>query len=378
MEIPIFHWGLEFILSVLGLWPGKTNFWIPQLLLYLSPIVISPFQLRQVLLCDNREQMFDGVRDMAVIILLVTKFVVMRYNKSNLHSLLIDLEDDWKNTKDAEEMKIMMKYTKYAHKFCVYGWSLYTITTIAYFGQFLILNLTSENKILLIPVAYPFDINSLPVFIAAQIYQTFTFGCWNCANSLSEILLGTLIFHFSGRLEILQNEIDSLNIPLNSMNNNQDIITIIKSVVNHHRKLLRMNKKIESIYCYICLAQFFKSTVTLCLAGYLIITTMDAVDFVLIAKYILFISLILVQSFAICYSGEMLLTKSSEIPQSICDCAWYQTSPEKVKLLLFIIMRTQQPMSLSVGKFTELSIKSFTKILQTSFSYLSVLRTAYT
>lgn len=219
MEIPIFHWGLEFILSALGLWPGKTNFLIPQLLLYLSPVVISPFQLRQVFLCENREQMFDGVRDMVVIILLVTKFVVMRFNKrwakqleklkqldslfsshfwiyfyfSNLHSLLIDLEDDWKNTKDAEERKIMMKYTKYAHKFCVCGWWLYTITTIAYFGQFLILNLTSENKILLIPVAYPFDINRLPVFVAAQIYQTFTFGCWNCANSLSEILLGTLV-----------------------------------------------------------------------------------------------------------------------------------------------------------------------------------------
>lgn len=50
------------------------------------------------------------------------------------------------------------------------------------------------------------------------------------------------------------------------------------------------------------------------------------------------------------------------IPQSISNCSWYETSPENIKLLLFMIMRTQQPMTLTVGKFTELSIKGFTKV----------------
>ncbi|XP_051172686.1 odorant receptor 47a-like [Leptopilina boulardi] len=272
----------------------------------------------------------------------------------------------------------MMKYVKYAHKFCISELSVYAITSCTYFGEFLLIYFTNSSgkRILLIPATYPFDINPLPLFIVASIFQSVLFGCWTCANALSETLLATLIFHLVGRIEILRNEIGNISFPPKTVNSKRYLIDFIKKIVNQHRKLIIISQKIEAIYSYICLIQFFTSTITLCLAGYLIITV-DELDLVLILKYISFILLMLLQSFAICCCGEILLTKSSSIPQSISDCSWYETSPENIKLLLMIIMRTQKPMMLTVGKFTELSLRGFTKILQTSVSYLSVLRTAY-
>ncbi|XP_051172685.1 odorant receptor 13a-like [Leptopilina boulardi] len=378
MNIPIFHWSLEFSLNFLGLLPNKPNLF-NQLLLCSSLVVISPFQLKDILFYDNRAKMLDGVRDMAVIIFLVVKFLIMLSNKSSLHFLLKELEEDWKNIKNSKNEKIMMEYVNYAHKFCISDWSLYAITTCTYIGEFFIIYFTntSDQKILFIPATYPFDINPLPIFIAVTILQSVLFGCWVCANALSETLLATLVFHLVGRIEILRNEIGNMSFSPNTVNSKRYLIDFIKKIVYQHRKLIIISQKIEAIYSYICLIQFFTSTITLCLAGYLFITSVDDLDLFLILKYICFILLMLLQSFAICFCGEILLTKSLSIPQSIINCSWYETSPENIKLLLMIIVRTQKPMSLTIGKFTALSIKGFTKILQTSVSYLSVLRTAY-
>lgn len=114
---------------------------------------------------------------------------------SNLHSLLRELEEDWKHIKDSKEEEIMMKYVKYAHQFCNCDWGFYSVTCCAYFGEFFILYFTNSSgqKTLLIPAAYPFDYNSLPVFIVTSIFQSVLFGCWICANALSETLLSTLV-----------------------------------------------------------------------------------------------------------------------------------------------------------------------------------------
>lgn len=81
MKIPIFHWGLEFTLTFLGLWPEKPNIY-SQLFLCSSLVFISPFQLKDLVFQDiNRAQMLDGIRDMVVIILLVVKFLIMLSNR---------------------------------------------------------------------------------------------------------------------------------------------------------------------------------------------------------------------------------------------------------------------------------------------------------
>lgn len=79
-------------------------------------------------------------------------------------------------------------------------------------------------------------------------------------------------FHVVGKIEVLRREIGSITFPVESVKNNQSLITLIKKIVNNHRRLLLISQKIETIYCYICLTQFFASTITLCLAGYLMIT----------------------------------------------------------------------------------------------------------
>ncbi|XP_051172620.1 uncharacterized protein LOC127288946 [Leptopilina boulardi] len=378
MKIPIIHWTLNYSLYFLGFWPNKPNL-INQLLLCSSLVVICPFQLIDVIkFSHDKARMVDGIRDLAAIIFICTKFLLIRYNRSYLYSLFNEVEEDWKILKDSQEIEIMMKYAKYAHTFCICEWWLYSTTSFAYFVEFFVLffsHSSEEDKMLLIPATYPFDVNYTPIFVSMSIFQSALLTLWVSANAVSETLLSTLVFHLVGRIEILMKEISEITFPSNSSSDNKYLITFIKNIVKKHRKLILMSHKIESIYSYICFTQFLASTLLLCLTGFLIITSVDALDIFLIVKYICFICLSLLQAFAFCFSGEILLSQSLNIPQCVCNCSWYETTPENIKLLLMVIMRTQKPMTLTVGKFTELSVGSFTRILQTAFSYLSVLRT---
>lgn len=79
------------------------------------------------------------------------------------------------------------------------------------------------------------------------------------------------IFHLVGRIDLLLKEISEISFQPTSTDSRY-LIMFIKAVVNKHRKIIKLHDKIETIYSYICLTQFFASITVLCLAGFLIIT----------------------------------------------------------------------------------------------------------
>lgn len=117
-----------------------------------------------------------------------------------MHSLFNEIDQDWKNLKDPKEIDIMMKYAKYAQKFCTCQWCLYATTGSSYLLEFLARLLThpeDEESQLLIPATYPFNANYTPIFVSMSIFQTVLLTLWVNANALPETLLSTLVcLHF--------------------------------------------------------------------------------------------------------------------------------------------------------------------------------------
>uniref|UniRef100_A0ABD2XBA8 Odorant receptor n=1 Tax=Trichogramma kaykai TaxID=54128 RepID=A0ABD2XBA8_9HYME len=83
------------------------------------------------------------------------------------------------------------------------------------------------------------------------------------------------------------------------------------------------------------------------------------------------------QIFSFCLAGQRLLNKSDKIAMKMYETIWYKTSIKEIHAVAFIIKRSQKPLMLSVAKSTELSMVTFTQIMKTSFSCLSVLRACY-
>lgn len=72
--------------------------------------------------------------------------------------------------------------------------------------------------------------------------------------------------------------------------------------------------------------------------------------------------------------GNYLKTEMEEIGISIYQSTWYNFPIKLTRHLIFIIMRSESPVTLQAGNFIVVNLSTYVSILKTSFSYLSVLR----
>ncbi|XP_043472073.1 odorant receptor Or2-like [Leptopilina heterotoma] len=70
---------------------------------------------------------------------------------------------------------------------------------------------------------------------------------------------------------------------------------------------------------------------------------------------------------------QHLLDNSLSISSCIYNADWYCLSTETRKLLLIILERVSRPTTFIVGRIFILSLQFFTRVLQTSMSYFTVL-----
>ncbi|EFN78839.1 hypothetical protein EAI_08305 [Harpegnathos saltator] len=59
------------------------------------------------------------------------------------------------------------------------------------------------------------------------------------------------------------------------------------------------------------------------------------------------------------------------------EALWYDLKPNQNRDLFFMIVRSQKHLTLTAGKFVDLSLKQFGNIVKASASYISVLHAMY-
>nr|AOG12911.1 odorant receptor [Eogystia hippophaecolus] len=115
-------------------------------------------------------------------------------------------------------------------------------------------------------------------------------------------------------------------------------------------------------------------TITICFSGFLVKFTrrpLDMVNFFVVA-----VACILC-IFQLCYYGEMLSRASVEIADSAYESLWYKCNTSHQKALMFIISRAQKPCSLTSLKYAPITLNTFSKVMGTTWSYYSLVRTVY-
>ncbi|KAJ8714596.1 hypothetical protein PYW07_002821 [Mythimna separata] len=85
---------------------------------------------------------------------------------------------------------------------------------------------------------------------------------------------------------------------------------------------------------------------------------------------------VLVGSLVICALGFNLT--STKIGDAAFLCKWFEMDEKSKKTILTIMIRAKKPQQLTAYKFSTISYASFTKIISTSWSYFTILRTVYT
>jgi len=72
--------------------------------------------------------------------------------------------------------------------------------------------------------------------------------------------------------------------------------------------------------------------------------------------------------------GNYLKSEMEEIGLSIYQSTWYNFPTKLTKHVVFIIMRSDSPVTLQAANFIVVNLATYVSILKASLSYLSVLR----
>ncbi|XP_011631562.1 odorant receptor 4-like isoform X1 [Pogonomyrmex barbatus] len=369
---------LKLMLTLCGVWPGTTCVIICRAYWIIALATDEICHYRYLLMHLHTHDLFDLMDCFSSFLTQVkftVKLIVFWLNERKFLEVLTMMAEDWN---DCTDNNVNMRETackaKLANRITNAMFTLHTITIVAYSIGILLadVDVTAQSEVpLLLKVELPININTkrkYKMLLAMQFVHLIMAGC---GNGLLNTLLLTLTFHVGGQMDILR---CWLNVPIGNKERSESISNMTSKIIRKHQKIINFSEYIEDLYTYIALVQFTSNTVLICSLGFLIITAIGSPDATEhIVRSLLFYIVTNLEAFIFCYAGEYLKNKSKAIGMAAYNSAWYEMKPENSRNLIFVILRAQKQLTLTVGKIMDLSLESFTNIMKASGSYLSVL-----
>ncbi|XP_014244363.1 putative odorant receptor 69a isoform X2 [Cimex lectularius] len=195
----------------------------------------------------------------------------------------------------------------------------------------------------------------------AMVFQVFTmfFGTLIMSIHMSFIcIIGTSI---AGGMEVLKKELQA-----RSTTDNRDFHLFSYKL---HSQIINLTARFNKIYGFPLAILTAFCSIQCCLTTYpLARANVRAQDFVLFCTTNVF-------PVAICETGNAVFTESNNVFLATYDNYWYNESPKSRKELSIMMLVARRPLHLHFRHVVRFTYETYLSILQTSYSYMAVLRT---
>ncbi|XP_011688858.1 PREDICTED: odorant receptor 13a-like [Wasmannia auropunctata] len=368
---------VEIGLRAVGIWPGVPYVFVNRLFWTTMMITVQIFQYRYVVMhlnSDDISLLMDSLSSCLTFSLLCVKLIVFWTKQRIFSDVLTSIATDWEECGDASYS--MSSVANLSHRFSNLIIGLHSSAVLFYCIGVVALRSDDAadpaNRELIVKIDLPFESGTSPMYevvMTTQFLQVITaagvIGVFNA-------LLVTLVLHVGGQIDILRKKI----LEILPKKKKSTVSTIsIGSLIRRHQNIIVFTGKIESLYSYIALGQFLSNTLVICSLGFVIVKSIGADQgSSMLVRSLLFYVVTNMEAFIFCFAGEYLSGKSQMIGDAAYESLWYDLTPSENRILLFLIMRSQKQLAITIGRFTNLSLYQFSNIIKSSASYVSVLR----
>ncbi|XP_039314402.1 odorant receptor 49b isoform X2 [Solenopsis invicta] len=304
---------------------------------------------------SNAYVKLDALMIMFCNILCVLKLISFRIYADNLTRNFSSAVKDYLAIDNEGKRTIMRRHAFMGRMIC------YSIVLFAYIASliFTLAPIIAGDGDLQLPTSVFFTISMMQLFI---LMLTATGNCGN------DSLFLAIVLHVCGQMELLKMEFVKHDTTKKDVNKNFIVLASRHCYLMEHAELL------ANVISFVLLVQVLISCLIISFIGFQLILALKAHDAVMIIKTITVLSTLLLQLFYYSFASDYLKCQMEDIADSIYSSNWYCLPTTLMWNVLFVIMRSQQPVQLLAGKFLIVNIKTFMNILKSSLSYLSVLR----
>nr|WCC57487.1 odorant receptor 30 [Papilio machaon] len=372
---------LNFVfLNVFGIWPVKNNGTLYRYY-YLSFVFISLFVYNLLLtlnLIYTPRKLDTLIREVVFYfteIAVTGKVVMILTKQSDILNVLRILDcETFQGHDDISRIIIKRHITKYK----IY-WKIYAvISNFAYCSQILlpVVWYFLFNTPLNLPICKYYFLNVQFIkkyFIYLFIYQSvWMYGHMTYNVNIDTLIAGFVIMAIT-QLRVLNYKLKYFYISMKSLRNSTQNMELqeLKRHLKHYDIILSYCSKIQEILSVSLFVQFGMASAVICviLCGLLLQTSKESLIFMI--SYLLAMTL---QIFVPAYLGSILSNESQELVYAAYCAKWITRSKAFKSSINIFLTRANKKISITALKMFPLSLDTFTWIMKTAYSFLTVIR----
>jgi hypothetical protein len=155
---------------------------------------------------------------------------------------------------------------------------------------------------------------------------------------------------------------DNLNTKILTLNDTKesDKPKVMKELIEYQLKLFEIFQKFENYFSSIFFILFAQSSISLCLAGFEIITVDKVIDMIMNSSFLV---LTLLQIFSACYFGQKIIDSSQKTAEAAYEINWYCMTDIKLKkAVLLMLLRSQKLQQITAKGIAIISLATFTHV----------------
>ncbi|KAK2583207.1 hypothetical protein KPH14_009227 [Odynerus spinipes] len=310
------------------------------------------------------------------------KYCFLFLHQSEIAECIKYLKHDWHQVKHRAHRELMLRYAKIARKLTILC-AIFMYTGGIVFHTILPFSaprIVDQNNRTLKPVVYP----SYSVLYNVQMSPTYEFvyllHCM-CGYVIYSVTVGAcnlaavFTMHVCGQIEIIASFMDDLVEGKKFDAGRPCASQRLTAIIKHHLRVLRLATIIRSLLQEVCLIEFLGSVSIICLLEYYCITDWEESNGISLSTYATLLISLSFNIFILCYLGECLMNKTSQVGAKVFTINWYCLPPEAARALVLIIAVSHKPVKITAGRLIDLSLFTFGNILKTTLVYLNFLRT---
>ncbi|KAL0829387.1 hypothetical protein ABMA28_004161 [Loxostege sticticalis] len=310
----------------------------------------------------------------------IFKVVIILLNKKEIRGIIVQLGSTWrvagltqeqieKKNADLERLKFCQQV--YYHSAITSSWiySLLPLTEVVV--RTFVLRQDAELT-LPYPCKYPFD-PSQSWFIYCLVYP-FEMYCmfrFIYAYLGAEFIMEALCSHLVTEFRLLSEDLMLIKPVPNKCSS--EGIDEIGEFVKKHQKLTLLSKQLDDIYNKVNFIVLLFATVII---GFFAFAVKVSHGYKMLVNSLAVYGMLL-PVFIMCYYSQLLAVESAGIAVSAYNSPWYKGGTHHQKSIYFIIKRAQLPCYLTSLKYSPITLKTFSKVLSTTWSYFSLVTRVY-
>ncbi|XP_018566967.1 odorant receptor Or2-like [Anoplophora glabripennis] len=237
---------------------------------------------------------------------------------------------------------------------------------------------TSANM----PVRFSFEMGQYKPIVA--VFQIFCMFNAALSNSCLDVIAMTLMGIASVQIDILNRNITNFKKECDESATGTDgYIRYLNHCVKHHNEIIRYIGDIEEVFSLVFLAQYLTSGALICNIGFLLVHIRGLnLQFF---NTVFYFAAMMCQLGMYCWFGNEIIVKvnicaiflSSDTKTACYESDWIDCEVKVRKILIIIMERSKRPLFLTAGKFSVLSLNSFTTVMNSSYTYFALMQKLY-